>query len=194
MVPTPRYHHRTPLSMPASSTIKSAGDTPVLLEPFIGPETPSYLEGAEKQLEQAESRGEPYPPRDTAGSDKSDTAAIKSENEAPPSRSERHSETGISNHEIEASQPRATNKTMASRHTEPAHQHTKSELMHPGREQHLSSSQPCPDPSVHRDTKLQEQASSAALYVTKPNNKVEQPREEVQNILDANNRLSSRSE
>lgn len=73
----------------------------------------------------------------------------------------------------------------SSGHTEPTQQHTKDELMHPGRDHHLTS-QPCPDPSVHRNTKLQEQASSAALYVTKP-------KKNTDGVLDANNKLSSRS-
>jgi hypothetical protein len=47
----------------------------------------------------------------------------------------------------------------------------------------------CPDPSAHRDTKLQESASAAALYATKSRSK-SKPRDDV---LDANNKLSSRS-
>ncbi|GAB7349684.1 hypothetical protein MBLNU459_g0355t1 [Dothideomycetes sp. NU459] len=73
-------------------------------------------------------------------------------------------------------------------HTEPAQQHTKDELMHPGRDHHLSQGEPCPDPSVHRNTKLQEQASTAALYATSPSRN--DPKD---GLLDANNKLSSRS-
>jgi hypothetical protein len=47
----------------------------------------------------------------------------------------------------------------------------------------------CPDPTAHRDTRLQEQASGAALYATK-SGKSSRPKEDV---LDANNKLSSRS-
>ncbi|KAI5235714.1 hypothetical protein E4T43_09075 [Aureobasidium subglaciale] len=47
----------------------------------------------------------------------------------------------------------------------------------------------CPDPSAHRDTRLQEQASTAALYVTKPAKSSKQR----DDILDANNKLSSRN-
>lgn len=47
----------------------------------------------------------------------------------------------------------------------------------------------CPDPTAHRDTKLQEQASTAALYVTRTGN-TPKPQE---GVLDANNKLSSRS-
>ncbi|KAH0005830.1 hypothetical protein KCU78_g12654, partial [Aureobasidium melanogenum] len=50
----------------------------------------------------------------------------------------------------------------------------------------------CPDPAAHtahRDTRLQEQASSAALYVTKTGKSTKQK----ENVLDANNKLSSRS-
>lgn len=61
--------------------------------------------------------------------------------------------------------------------------------MKPGHDHHLTSPPPCPDPSVHRDSKLQEQASTAALYVTR--SKSATPKE---NVLDANNKLSSRSE
>lgn len=57
--------------------------------------------------------------------------------------------------------------------------------MHPGRDHHLTQAEPCPDPSVHRSTKLQEQASTAALYSTKNDPK--------ENVLDSNNKLSSRS-
>lgn len=73
-----------------------------------------------------------------------------------------------------------------SMHTEPTHQHSKEELMHPGRDHHLARAEPCPDPSVHRNTKLQEQASTAALYVTKKHD----PKD---GLLDADNKLSSRS-
>ncbi|KAF1355102.1 hypothetical protein BDV97DRAFT_97222 [Delphinella strobiligena] len=76
----------------------------------------------------------------------------------------------------------------SSTHSEPKRQHTKEELMKPGHDHHLSSPPPCPDPSVHRDSKLQEQASSAALYVTR--SKSVNAKE---NVLDANNKLSSRS-
>lgn len=76
-----------------------------------------------------------------------------------------------------------------STHSEPNRQHTKEELMKPGHDHHLTSPPPCPDPSVHRDSKLQEQASTAALYVTR--SKSATPKE---NVLDANNKLSSRSE
>jgi len=76
---------------------------------------------------------------------------------------------------------------MASAHTEPTHQHTKEELLHPGRDHHLAAPPPCPDPSAHRDSRLQEQASTAALYSTKP-------AKDTESILDANNKLSSRSE
>jgi hypothetical protein len=47
----------------------------------------------------------------------------------------------------------------------------------------------CPDPTAHRDTRLQEQASGAALYASK-SGKSTRPKEDV---LDANNKLSSRS-
>ncbi|KAG9715654.1 hypothetical protein KCU75_g23724, partial [Aureobasidium melanogenum] len=50
----------------------------------------------------------------------------------------------------------------------------------------------CPDPAAHtahRDTKLQEQASNAALYVTKTGKSTKQK----EDVLDANNKLSSRS-
>jgi hypothetical protein len=47
----------------------------------------------------------------------------------------------------------------------------------------------CPDPTAHRDTRLQEQASNAALYVTKTGKNTKQK----EDILDANNKLSSRS-
>lgn len=74
-------------------------------------------------------------------------------------------------------------------HSEPSQKHTKDELMHPGHDHHLSQNNPpCPDPSVHRDTRLQEQASTAALYVT--NKHKAAPKD---NILDADNKLSSRS-
>ncbi|KAL1304765.1 hypothetical protein AAFC00_003702 [Neodothiora populina] len=72
-------------------------------------------------------------------------------------------------------------------HTEPTRQHTKEELMKPGHDHHLTAP-PCPDPSAHRDTRLQEQASSAALYVTKPKGSPQKDK-----ILDANNKLSSHS-
>lgn len=50
---------------------------------------------------------------------------------------------------------------------------------------------PCPDPSVHsRDTRLQEQASNAALYTTSPWKKTN-PRG---NILGPDQKLSSASE
>ena len=78
-------------------------------------------------------------------------------------------------------------------HTEPHGRHTKEELMHPGRDHHLrqtpSNEVPCPDPSMHRNTKLQEQASTAALYVTSPAKKID-PRE---GLLDKDGKLSSRS-
>ncbi|KEQ71400.1 hypothetical protein M436DRAFT_51359 [Aureobasidium namibiae CBS 147.97] len=47
----------------------------------------------------------------------------------------------------------------------------------------------CPDPTVHqhRDTRLQDQASNAALYATKTGKK------QKEDVLDANNKLSSRS-
>lgn len=178
--------------MSSESKVKSAGDTALVLEPFIGPETPSHLESPEKQLEAAESR--PIAPTKssykTLRADEPDSTESQRENEAPPKS--RTSEF-VTEGEPKASQNNLPDSSsiMASRHTEPAHQHTKSELMHPGREEHLSA-QPCPDPSAHRDTKLQEQASSAALYVTKPHTKAGS-REEVQDILDANNKLSSRS-
>ncbi|CAD0092618.1 unnamed protein product [Aureobasidium mustum] len=49
----------------------------------------------------------------------------------------------------------------------------------------------CPDPAAHthRDTRLQEQASNAALYVTKTAKSTKQR----EDVLDANNKLSSRS-
>jgi hypothetical protein len=47
----------------------------------------------------------------------------------------------------------------------------------------------CPDPTAHRDTRLQEQASNAALYVTKTGKSTRQK----EDVLDANNKLSSRS-
>ncbi|KAI4723798.1 hypothetical protein E4T49_08476 [Aureobasidium sp. EXF-10728] len=47
----------------------------------------------------------------------------------------------------------------------------------------------CPDPTAHRDTRLQEQASTAALYVTKTGKSTKQK----EDVLDANNKLSSRS-
>lgn len=49
----------------------------------------------------------------------------------------------------------------------------------------------CPDPAAHthRDTRLQEQASNAALYVTKTGKSTKQK----EDVLDANNKLSSRS-
>jgi hypothetical protein len=47
----------------------------------------------------------------------------------------------------------------------------------------------CPDPTAHRDTRLQEQASNAALYVTKTGKTTRQK----EDVLDANNKLSSRS-
>ncbi|KAH0271504.1 hypothetical protein KCU91_g7336, partial [Aureobasidium melanogenum] len=50
----------------------------------------------------------------------------------------------------------------------------------------------CPDPAAHtahRDTRLQEQASNAALYVTKTGKGTKQK----EDVLDANNKLSSRS-
>ncbi|KAH0369122.1 hypothetical protein KCU65_g3521, partial [Aureobasidium melanogenum] len=47
----------------------------------------------------------------------------------------------------------------------------------------------CPDPTAHRDTKLQEQASNAALYATKTGKSTRQK----EDVLDANNKLSSRS-
>ncbi|KAH0347162.1 hypothetical protein KCU81_g3796, partial [Aureobasidium melanogenum] len=47
----------------------------------------------------------------------------------------------------------------------------------------------CPDPAAHRDTKLQEQASNAALYATKTGKSTRQK----EDVLDANNKLSSRS-
>ncbi|KAF2156859.1 hypothetical protein K461DRAFT_289234 [Myriangium duriaei CBS 260.36] len=50
---------------------------------------------------------------------------------------------------------------------------------------------PCPDPSAHRDTKLQEQASTAALYVTSPSRQPKTPAS-TSDILDKDNKLSSR--
>ncbi|THX29523.1 hypothetical protein D6D12_04128 [Aureobasidium pullulans] len=47
----------------------------------------------------------------------------------------------------------------------------------------------CPDPTAHRDTRLQEQASTAALYVTKTGKNSKQR----DDVLDSNNKLSSRS-
>lgn len=49
----------------------------------------------------------------------------------------------------------------------------------------------CPDPAAHthRDPRLQEQASNAALYVTKTGKSTKQK----EDVLDANNKLSSRS-
>ncbi|PNS17669.1 chorismate synthase [Sphaceloma murrayae] len=52
----------------------------------------------------------------------------------------------------------------------------------------MSASMPCPDPSLHRDTKLQEQASTAALYATGPSRKPQ-----ASDILDKDNKLSSKS-
>lgn len=75
-----------------------------------------------------------------------------------------------------------------SQHTEPKGRHSYDELMHPGRGHHNQTAQPCPDPSVHKDSKLQEQASTAALYVTKSKDT-----DSNQSVLDANNKLSSRS-
>lgn len=47
----------------------------------------------------------------------------------------------------------------------------------------------CPDPTAHRDTRLQEHASNAALYATKTGKSTKQK----EHVLDANNKLSSRS-
>lgn len=47
----------------------------------------------------------------------------------------------------------------------------------------------CPDPTAHRDTRLQEHASNAALYATKSGKSTKQK----EDVLDANNKLSSRS-
>jgi hypothetical protein len=47
----------------------------------------------------------------------------------------------------------------------------------------------CPDPTAHRDTRLQEHASNAALYATKSGKSTRQK----EDVLDANNKLSSRS-
>ncbi|GAM84690.1 hypothetical protein ANO11243_026890 [Dothideomycetidae sp. 11243] len=55
------------------------------------------------------------------------------------------------------------------------------------------TSTPCPDPSVHRDTKLQEQASTAALYATSPSRQQRAPTEDASSILDSDNKLSSKS-
>lgn len=53
----------------------------------------------------------------------------------------------------------------------------------------MSNNITCPDPSVHRNTKLQEQASTAALLASSPSrNKVQ-----ASDILDKDNKLSSRS-
>lgn len=49
----------------------------------------------------------------------------------------------------------------------------------------------CPDPSAHRDTKLQEQASTAALYVTSPARKKQQASGDF-DVLDKDNKLSSK--
>ena len=79
-----------------------------------------------------------------------------------------------------------------SMHTEPSGPHSYDELMKPGRHHHNTNAlgdMACPDPSVHRDTKLQEQASSAALYATSPGKKMD-PRE---GLLDKDGKLSSRS-
>ncbi|KAL2354277.1 hypothetical protein BJ546DRAFT_78369 [Cryomyces antarcticus] len=73
-------------------------------------------------------------------------------------------------------------------HTEPARRHTKQELLHPGRDHHLTAASevPCPDPSVHgKSTKLQDGAASAALYGAKP--------EQERSVLDADGKLSSAS-
>ncbi|KAF4550312.1 Eisosome-like protein [Elsinoe fawcettii] len=51
------------------------------------------------------------------------------------------------------------------------------------------SSITCPDPSLHRDTKLQEQASTAALLATSP----ARQKPNASSILDKDNKLSSRS-
>jgi len=78
-------------------------------------------------------------------------------------------------------------------HTEPHGQHTKDELMHPGRDHHLkqkpSGDVACPDPSAHniKDTKLQNAASNAALYVTSP------ARRDAKDILGPDGKLSSAS-
>ena len=76
-------------------------------------------------------------------------------------------------------------------HTEPSGRHTKEELMHPGRDHHLKQTSTgelaCPDPSVHRDTRLQEQASTAALYATSPGKKTGPQAD----LLDKNGKLSS---
>ncbi|KAG8623193.1 hypothetical protein KVT40_008169 [Elsinoe batatas] len=52
----------------------------------------------------------------------------------------------------------------------------------------MAASITCPDPSAHRDTKLQEQASTAALLAASPRHKTN-----ASDILDKDNRLSSRS-
>jgi len=78
-------------------------------------------------------------------------------------------------------------------HTEPHGRHSKDELMHPGRDHHLkqnsSSDIACPDPSAHntKDTKLQNAASTAALYVTSP------AKRDAKDILDKDGKLSSAS-
>jgi hypothetical protein len=47
----------------------------------------------------------------------------------------------------------------------------------------------CPDPTAHRNTRLQEHASNAALYATNSGKSTKQK----EDVLDANNKLSSRS-
>ena len=73
-------------------------------------------------------------------------------------------------------------------HSEPKGPHTMEELMHPGRHHHSQASggPACPDPSAHKDSKLQQQASTAALYATSP------AKDSNEGILDKDNKLSSR--
>jgi len=63
--------------------------------------------------------------------------------------------------------------------------------MHPGRDHHLKQTSTgelaCPDPSAHRDTRLQEQASTAALYATSPGKKTDLRAD----LLDKDGKLSS---
>lgn len=79
-------------------------------------------------------------------------------------------------------------------HTEPHGQHTKDELMHPGRDHHLkqttSGEVACPDPSAHntKDAKLQNAASTAALYATSSPAK-----RDAKDILGPDGKLSSAS-
>ena len=152
-----------------SAEIKSTGDTTFLLEhhtpdPTPLTETKPALTSEANPIEEAQN-------------------SISNRNQAPPplNTTTKQATTGTEKRIDMTSTPATSTTTgmdrrdMASPNTAPST--TTSSDRH---------DMVCPDPTAHRDTRLQQQASSAALYVTKPAKNADP-------ILDANNKLSSRS-